>query len=181
MCASFKHPYRETESDMTGNLTANGTRHLAELIEQYTGKDGVHETPIPRLFLMRSSQPIDGIYAVYEPSLCIVAQGRKRLIAGETIHYYDTTHYLVATVDMPAVGQIVDASPDAPFLCLKFDLDPATIGSLIMDAELPALSGDQPGPAFSVSHVTPEMLDAACRLLSLLATPHDISILAPLI
>jgi AraC-like DNA-binding protein len=111
----------------------------------------------------------------------MVARGRKRLIAGETIHYYDTTHYLVATVDMPAVGQIVDATADAPYLCLKFDLNPATIGALIMEAELPAHNGDQPGPAFSVGRVTPELLDAACRLLSLLSTPGDISILAPLI
>lgn len=166
---------------MTGDLTAKGTRHLAELIEQHTSEDGFHETPIPGLFLMRSSQACDGIYAVYEPSLCMVARGRKRLIAGETIHYYDTTHYLVATVDMPAVGQIVDATADAPYLCLKFDLNPATIGALIMEAELPAHNGDQPGPAFSVGRVTPELLDAACRLLGLLSTPGDISILAPLI
>lgn len=166
---------------MIGDFIANGTRHLADLIEQYTGEDGLYETLIPRLFLMRSSQPSDGIYAVYEPSLCMIAQGRKKVIAGETVHYYDTTQYLVATVDMPAVGQIVDATPESPYLGLKLDLDPAAIGSLIMEAELPVLKGDQPGPAFSVSRPTPEMLDAVCRLLGLFATPHDIAILAPLI
>nr|MBX2805724.1 AraC family transcriptional regulator [Hyphomicrobiales bacterium] len=126
--------------------TNTETRLLARLIEQNTGKDGIYKTSIPRLYLMRSSQPIDTIHAVYDPSVCMVAQGRKRVIAGETIHHYDSNQYLVSTVDIPAVGQIIDVSPDYPFLCLKYDLDPVMISSLIVDAELPDPHGDQPVP-----------------------------------
>ena len=95
---------------MPEDWLANGTHQLAHLIEQNTGEDGFFETPIPRLFLIRSSQPSEAIYTVCEPALCLVAQGRKRVIAGQSIHYYDNTQYLVATVEVPAVGQIIDSN-----------------------------------------------------------------------
>jgi len=165
---------------MHEDLIVTSTRHLAQLIEQNTGKDGVYRTPIPRVCLMRLSQPSDVMHSMYEPSLCLVAQGRKRVMAGQSMHYYDRTHYLVATVEVPAIGQIIEASPEAPYLCVRLGLDPATIGALIMDTDLPSLDDDQPGPAFSISLVTPKILDAVCRLVSLLASPRDIAILAPL-
>ena len=68
------------------------------------------------------------MHAVYEPAVCIVAQGRKQSIAGEDIYVYDPEKYLVVSVGVPAVGRILEASPDRPFLCLALSLDPAAIG-----------------------------------------------------
>ncbi len=56
-------------------------RELAELIEQYAGTDGIHTTAIPRLILYRASQIEEPMHAVYEPAVCIVAQGRKQSTA----------------------------------------------------------------------------------------------------
>src|SRR5260221_3896045 len=64
-------------------------RQLAELIEQYAGIDGIHTTAIPRVILYRASQIEEPMHAVYEPAVCIVAQGRKQSIAGEDIYVYD--------------------------------------------------------------------------------------------
>ena len=165
---------------MQSDQVITAARELARLIEQFTGSDGVHATAIPRVVLIRSSQPTEEIHAVQEPAVCIVAQGRKRVVAGRSVLEYDPAKYLVASVDVPIVGQIVEATPAAPYLCLRLDLDPAAVGALMLEAGIGRGDSDQPGPGLSLSEVTPELLDSAVRLVRLLAAPRDIPILAPL-
>ena len=165
---------------MQSDQIITAARELARLIEQFTGSDGVHATAIPRVVLIRSSQPTEEIHAVQEPAVCIVAQGRKRVVAGRSVLEYDPAKYLVASVDVPIVGQIVEATPAAPYLCLRLDLDPAAVGALMLEAGIGRGDSDQPGPGLSLSEVTPELLDSAVRLVRLLAAPRDIPILAPL-
>jgi AraC-like DNA-binding protein len=142
--------------------------------------NGVHATSIPRVFLLRSSHPTEQLHAVQEPAVCFIAQGRKRVMAGPSVYVYDRAKYLIASVDVPIVGQILEASPAAPYLCLRLDLEPAAIGALMLEAKAPGVGSDAPGPALSLSSITPELLDAAIRLVRLLAVPRDIPILAPL-
>jgi AraC-like DNA-binding protein len=165
---------------MQSDKLITAARELARLIEQFAGSDGVHATAIPRVVLIRSSLPTEEIHAVQEPAVCIVAQGRKRVVAGRSVLEYDPAKYLIASVDVPIVGQIVEATPAAPYLCLRLDLDPAAIGALMLEAGIGRGDSDQPGPGLSLSEVTPELLDSAVRLVRLLAAPRDIPILAPL-
>jgi AraC-like DNA-binding protein len=153
---------------------------LAALIERYAGEDGTHATAIPRLFLIRSQHPTEPLHALHEPALCIVAQGRKQVMLAGEVYEYDPAQYLVVSVDLPVVGQILEASPEAPYLCLRLDLDPATVGALMLEAGTDGADARPPGPGLSLSEVTPELLDAAFRLLRLLAAPRGIPVLAPL-
>ncbi len=84
---------------------------LAGLIERNVKVDGMHATAIPRLFLMRASQITEPMPAVYEPSVCIVAQGRKQVMLAEQLYFYDQAQYLVVTVDLPVMGQVIEATP----------------------------------------------------------------------
>jgi hypothetical protein len=70
-------------------------RELATLIERNAGTDGVHTTAIPRVALYRLSQVSAPLHAVYEPAVCVVAQGRKQVIAGKGVHVYDVENYLI--------------------------------------------------------------------------------------
>ena len=157
-----------------------GLHELAGLIDQFSGADGVHATVIPRLSLIRSSQPTEPLHALHEPALCIVAQGRKQVMLGETIFEYDPTHYLVVSVDVPIIGQVIEASAEQPYLCLRLDLDPVALSALILDAGAATLASEGPGASLQLDVVTPELLDAAIRLLRLLGSPRDIGVLAPL-
>lgn len=153
---------------------------LATLIDQFSAVDGVHPTPIPRLSLIRSSQPTEPLHALHEPALCIVARGRKQVMVGETIYEYDPTHYLVVSVDVPIIGQVIEASAAQPYLCLRLDLDPVALSALILDAGADGSANDLLGSSLQLDAVTPELLNAAVRLLRLLASPRDIGVLAPL-
>jgi AraC-like DNA-binding protein len=165
---------------MLGDPLLAAAEELAGLIEQFTADDGVHETAVPRLVLIRTGQPTAQIHAVQQPAVCIIARGRKRVMTGQLVFEYDPAKYLIASVDVPIIGQVIEASPEAPYLCLRLDLDPAAIGALMLEAEMRSGDGEQPGPALSLSSVTPELLDSAIRLVRLLGTPRDIPILAPL-
>jgi AraC-like DNA-binding protein len=155
-------------------------RELARLIEQYTGTDGIYTTAIPHLLLYRSSRIEEPMHALYEPAVCVVAQGRKQVIAGEGVYLYDSQKYLVISVGVPAVGRILEASPAEPFLCLALGLDAAAIGALMVESDMERSGRAQPVSALSVSTLDPELLDACVRLLRLLGSPRDIPVLAPL-
>lgn len=59
--------------------TANAPQSaLAALIEHHTGADGIHATAIPRLFLIRSSQPTEPFHVLHEPALCRSCWTRPR-------------------------------------------------------------------------------------------------------
>lgn len=157
---------------------------LASLIERNIDADGIHATAVPRLFLMRASQPTAPLHALHEPALCIVAQGRKQVMLAGEVYFYDPEQYLVVSVDLPVVGQVIGATPTAPYLCLRFDLDPGQLSALMTEVGQGATWNQQAGrlgPGLSLSPVDPQLLDAAMRLVRLLETPHDIAILAPLI
>jgi AraC-like DNA-binding protein len=153
---------------------------IIELIEKYTsGVDGIHETPIPRLKLFRASTPTEPIHALHEPSICLVVQGKKRVLIGDAALDYDSSRFLAASVDVPVIGQVIEASPAAPYLCFKLEIDRAMLAALAMEMG-PAIEAGDPAPGVALSPTTPELVDAAVRLLRLAETPRDIAMLAPM-
>ena len=153
---------------------------FAQLIAQYAPSDGAHATPLPRVFLHRASELNAPMHGVYEPAVCFIAQGAKRAMSGENLYTYGGGQYLVISVDVPVVSQLIEATPEKPFLSLRIDLDPAAIGALMLESDVARAERDPAGPALAVSTIDEELLDAAVRMLRLLANPRDIPILAPL-
>jgi AraC-like DNA-binding protein len=154
---------------------------LARSIDRYSDGDGLHPTALPRVQLIRCSRPVDALHELHRPAVCIVAQGSKRVILGDRIYEYDPRRYLVVSVDVPIIGEIVHASDDEPYLCLRLDLDPALLSALWIESGLPPAVEAAPGPSLMLSDATADLLDASVRLLNLLDTPDDIPMLAPLI
>lgn len=158
-------------------------RELAALIEQNTdaGTDGVTETAIRRLSLYRWSQVAGPLHAAYEPCVCVVAQGRKRAIAGDSVHVYAAGQYLVASIDVPVVGHITKASAQMPFLALLLRLEPADVRELMLESNGDRARREKPGHALGISSAEPALIDACIRLLRVLESPEDIRVMAPLV
>ncbi|WP_281915197.1 AraC family transcriptional regulator [Caldimonas thermodepolymerans] len=156
---------------------------LAACIERQVPEDGLHATAIPGMYLARSSQEIRAIHNVCEPSLCLIAQGRKRVWLGDELAEYDTRHHFCALQQLPLTGQVLGAAPDAPYLSFRLNFDPREIASLMIDAgRLPSPQDDEDGALGVFTGVTPTpLLDAVLRLVRLLETPQDIPALAPLV
>jgi AraC-like DNA-binding protein len=135
------------------------------------------ETPIPRVAIHRGCGPTQNSSALFEPKLCLVLQGAKQIMIGDQLLYYDSANYFIASVELPATGRIIEASPERPYLGLTLTLDWQNLAALIADT---TERRETPGMGFCVSPVTPQLLDAWLRLMQLLETPDDIAVLAPL-
>lgn len=152
---------------------------LARTLERRTGADGEHPTQIPALRFYRQSKPTEPTAALYEPSLCVVLQGRKRALLGREVYSYDPAHYLVVSADLAMLAEVTHASAREPYLCVRVDLDPALAGELL--ASLPPRPEAPPSRALAVTTIDAPLLDAVARLVALLDDPVHIPVLAPLV
>lgn len=154
---------------------------LAATLERLTGRDGVHPTPWLRLTLARTSLPHYPVHSVYEPALCVVVQGAKRVLLGEEVYLYDSGHYLLVAQNLPVTGQVVDATPDAPFLGLRLDFDSREVAAMALELGLTAApERHTPQRGLGTAALSVALLEPLLRLVRLLDTPEDLPALAPL-
>jgi AraC-like DNA-binding protein len=154
---------------------------LAKSIARWTDHGDHLETAIPGLSLYRRDEPTQPASGMYEPSICVVAQGAKRVLLGDDTYVYDAHHFLVTSVDLPTVWQIIKASRVEPCLGLVLKLDLREISHLMADSNLPPPRAQQSSRGMATGEVALPLLTAFQRLIDLLAEPKDIPILAPII
>jgi AraC-like DNA-binding protein len=153
---------------------------LAAVIERHASAEGPHETAVPQLHFYRKSAPSEWVPAIYEPALFMIAQGRKELHLAGVAYRYDPAQYLLSSVDLPVMCRVSSASPRAPYLALRVAIDPAVVGELLVGGAGPRTTRP-PERGLVVTPVEPRLLDTILRLVSLLDTPADIPVLAPLV
>jgi AraC-like DNA-binding protein len=154
---------------------------LRQRIARWTDKEGLLMTAIPGVSLARRDAPTPPTSALYEPSICVVAQGVKRVLLGDDTYVLDAHQFLLTAVDLPTVVQILHASREQPYLSLLVQLDPRELAQLLADSQLPPPQAPPASRGMATGAVTVPLLSACHRLLDLLAAPQDIPILAPLI
>lgn len=155
-------------------------QELVRSITHALPQDGSRELQ-PGLFCYRRSRPTQASHVLYDPALCVIAQGSKMLIwGGETLRY-DPANYLITTVGLPMTGQIVKATPAQPYLSMRLRLMPAVVASVMVDAGFSRRNGNSSVGAANVSALDAELLNAALRLVRLAEFPADYSALAPLV
>jgi AraC-like DNA-binding protein len=155
---------------------------LAAMIDRITVTDGGHETAIPRLMLARASRVQHPVHAIYEPAFCVLAQGSKRVLLSDEVYVYDSSQYLVVAQNLPVAGQVVDASPEAPYLGLRLSFDVKDIAALALDLKLgETLPKRASQRGIFTGELSTTLLDPVLRLTRLLDSPVDIPALAPLI
>jgi AraC-like DNA-binding protein len=153
-------------------------KELASLIVQNAKEDGVHATHVPRLFVARFSKPTEPRHGVHKASICFIAQGRKQVALGEQMFDYGAGQHLVVSVDLPVIGCVKEASADAPYLCLRLDLDLDLCAEMLLKYPAPRAEA---GLGVAIGDTQPDLIDAAIRLLSLNDAPDHVGELAPLI
>ena len=154
---------------------------LGKSLARLTEDGEQHTTAIPGLSLFRRIEPTEPVSGIYEPSVCLVAQGAKRVMLGEDTYVYDAHHYLITSVHLPTVVQIMEASRSKPYLGIRLMLDLREISQLMVDSNLPPPRVQQSSRGMATGEVTLPLLTAFQRLIDLLAEQQDIPILAPII
>lgn len=153
---------------------------LANRIAGTLPHDGTVE-PQPGVHFRRHSSPTDRTYASAQPSFCLIAQGSKLIFLGEDKFRYDCAHYLITTMELPLAGEVVEASPERPYLSFRLVLDPSIVTSVMVDSGILHPRGDGSVKAVDVSPLDANLLDATLRLVRLIDAPNEYRVLAPLI
>jgi AraC-like DNA-binding protein len=154
---------------------------LARKIADRAVAEGDTRTEIPGLRLYRRSEPSACNSAAYVPSLVVFVQGRKRINVGKTTYLCDGKNFLLTSVDLPVVSQVIAATVKEPILGLILKLEMPLVREILSQQEfhLREESADTRGMAVGVTSVA--LLDACTRLVDLVDTPQDIPFLSSLI
>ena len=106
---------------------------LVERLMRALPEDGTAE-PLPGLQLNRASSPTGLGHSVFFPAFCVIAQGRKEILLGDSLYWYDPAHYLIATAELPIASRITEASPERPYLNVILKLDSRLVSSVMAEA-----------------------------------------------
>jgi AraC-like DNA-binding protein len=170
-------------SEMTSEITAIEKGRLAELAaltEKYSSGDGICATAVSGLRCIKFTAPSMKLPAVYEPSLCVIVQGSKQVLLEDDIYRYAPSQYLAVSVDLPLLGQVLEASEERPYLCLQIEIDPRQIGELIAQSGDTHWTRNDTARGLFVGRLDGAAQEAVLRLARLLETPKDIPMLAPM-
>jgi AraC-like DNA-binding protein len=166
---------------LAGDRARELRSELARKIAARMGSAENRATEIPGVTLHRRTAPTAPCSATYEPGVTVMAQGRKRVDLGRTTFIYGESRYLLTSVDLPIVSQIIEASEEVPCLAMSLKLEMPVIRELLSREEIQASDAPSDSPAMATGEATVEFLTACCRLMDLLDAPQNIPFLSGLI
>jgi AraC-like DNA-binding protein len=170
------HRYANPSADRASGLRAE----LAGKIALFIGSVENRATDIPGLTLYRRIAPTAPCSMTYEPSVTVIAQGRKRVELGQNVFIYDSSRFLLTSVDLPVVSRVIEASEEVPCLALSLKLEMPVVRELLSREEI-QVEAPADSPGMATGETTVEFLSACCRLVDLLHAPRDIPFLSGLI
>lgn len=156
-------------------------RALARAIQDYSQVDGRPNQPMDGLNVFSCSTGVKRCPMVYEPAICLIAQGRKRVHLSNRCYTYDADSYLINSFTLPVEVEVELPDDEELFLGLSLNIDRAMVRQVILEMgaispfRLPASDED----ALQASPVTDRLFDAVLRLMQAASDPLDRAILAP--
>jgi len=156
---------------------------LIEHLQTHIHEDGVVQTSIASLTFSQMSSVSDFVCSMTEPSVYYVARGVKEVHLAEQIYTYDSSTYMISSVELPLSGKVIEASAEAPYLSLKITFSLDEIMEVVREI------GDTFSTPYTkkcdcalvIGTMDDALLDALIRLVALLKTPKMVPSLSPLI
>jgi len=154
---------------------------LARRIAALIGNRGCRELDVPGLTIYRYTAPTQAMSSNYQPSMTLVAQGKKQASLGHTTFLYDASHFLLTSLEMPVTSRVIEASVDKPYLCVRLAFDMGMVRELLArDGIAPAARSGRT-LAMTTGQTTGHLAEAFVRLLELQDAPGDIPFLGDLL
>ncbi len=168
---------------MTNDTTAlkSAVNELAKSIARLTGHGELRTTSVQGLSLFRKTETSEPLTGMYEPSVCLIAQGAKRVLLGRDTFIYDTNYYLFSGLPLPVTAQITEASNKAPYLGLRLTFDYSDITKIMTESKLPPPKSEKTERGMATGLLTLPLVNAFQRLIDLLDNEQDIPVLSPVI
>jgi len=154
---------------------------LAKKISNSLGYSGDRATEVPGLMLYRRTAPTVPNPSTYEPSLLVIAQGRIRVDLGKASYVFGKSRFLLTSLELPAVSQVITASKVAPYLAFFLKLDMSTVRDILNTEEVHVPEQSSGACGMAIGKTTVELVNSCSRMIDLLDAPRDISFFAKLI
>ncbi|WP_308401902.1 AraC family transcriptional regulator [Streptomyces shenzhenensis] len=132
------------------------------------------DTAVPRLSVVAVVDPIEPVDLLYEPMICFVTGGRKRITAGELVQFAGPGEMMLTAIEVP----VTVALEQVPYRSAVMRLDGNALTDLLVELD----ETGHTAPSATVGQISapmpPELLDAVVRWVELLDAPEDIRPLA---
>lgn len=163
---------------MTNELIDLVTRHSAGKPDT----EGVVFSRTGSIELVRADHPSGDMRTIYRPLICLVLQGAKEVLTGDTLLRFSAGQSLIVNVDVPVTGRVVSASPKAPYLAIAIELDASLLREIMDEMEAAPASREHMDGRLFVEETDTALLDCALRLVRLLDRPQAFAVLrAPIL
>lgn len=153
-------------------------QRLLQLVQHAAVNEGLNSTAIPNVFCYKICSPRITMPAVYEPCLCIIVQGRKNVLLGSEMLSYGELEFLIASVDLPILGTVIEASEQQPYFVIQINIDVRLLSELLLQMEHLAVASKTARSGLFIGQVDRQMGDSLLRLFTLLEEPDDIPVLS---
>ncbi|MFC1642692.1 AraC family transcriptional regulator N-terminal domain-containing protein [Myxococcota bacterium] len=174
-CSEAAQRHNTLSQTTPPGINTMGSANLLECVDRLATHQGLTHTEWPGLVAARISQPMARTPAVYFPSLCVVAQGRKIAYLGDQPFEYDPGHYLLCSLPLPIETEILAATQRKPMLAVALKFDPARIGKLMVEMEefMAWSNDDGPHRAVAPCQMTDRVQGALVRFLEAVLCPME--------
>lgn len=158
---------------------------IASIARQALNEGPTH-TAWPGLTFYRFEQRVATHWdEVNSASLCMIIQGRKRLRIGSVNYFYDPFHYLVIKRGLRFQAEILQASPEHPFLSFVLQVQPDLMTDVYdeMNRLVPDMVRIEPAPPTPDVYVTAldqPLVGVVQRFLQALESESEREVLAPM-
>ena len=166
---------------MTGSKLSRILAELASRIGNSLGEAGERATEVPGLMLYRCTAPTVPSPCTYEPSLLLVVQGTKRVSLGSTSYTFGQSRFLLTSLELPVMSQVITASAEAPYLAFFLKLDMSAVREILHTEEIPVPEATSDTRGMAIGESTSELANPCCRMMDLLDAPQDIPFFSKLI
>lgn len=156
------------------------SQRMSSLLIALAPNEGYTLSALDGVRFMRSDRPLGRTPVLYEPSIVIVCQGRKRGFLGDEVYVYDAQHYLVLSVPLPFSTE-TEASPAEPMLAVSLRLDLTAVADLVLAIDQSSDHAKLAPRGMISTPLEGFLADATLRLLEALSSPLEAKILAPAI
>lgn len=152
-------------------------QQLLQRVQQLAVHEGLNSTALPNVFCYKVSRTLVTMPSVYEPCICIILQGRKNVMLGSDVLSYGELEFLVASVDLPIIGTVIEASEQHPYYVIQINMDGRLLSELLLQMDYLSVANRKAESALFIGQVDTQMGDSLLRLLALLQVPADIPVL----
>jgi AraC-like DNA-binding protein len=154
-------------------------RRMVALLSELTTGEGMRPSILEGVKLTRADRCYPRTPVLYDPSIVIVASGRKKGFVGDKCVIYDANNYLVLTVPLPFECE-TETVNDEPLLGVSIRIDMSTLSELALKIDVrKRQSSPDALSSICATPLDPEMMESTIRLLKCMQSPVDAKVLGP--